>query len=92
MYCCRREPNKQRLTEKPDRDLRRDFIERFLNFFSCLGQSVRIDIDSDATTRTAHVFVRLKPPNGLYEVLPAIRTLKSDFVRADINHQGRLSF
>jgi hypothetical protein len=73
--------------EELDRNFRRDFIERFLNFVGGFCQSVGIDIDSDAAIRTGHVLVRLEPADGLYEVLPATRTLKSDFMGARFNHQ-----
>jgi hypothetical protein len=90
--------NKERLHRTPilakkfDRDLRRGLIERFLNFFGGLGQSIGIDIDPDATARTCHVLVRLEPSNGLIKILPAIRALKSDFAGVHVSHKGFLHF
>jgi hypothetical protein len=80
------------LAEKLDRDLRWDFIHRFLNFVGGLGQPIGVDVDPDATTRTGHVLVRLDPPDGLMEILPAIGTLKSDLMHFNVRHGGKRSF
>ena len=57
----KREPNnKERLAEKLDRNLRRGFIDCFLNFLSGLGQPVGIDINPYPTAGTGHVLVRLE--------------------------------
>jgi hypothetical protein len=45
------------LTEKFNGDLRWRFLDRFLNFFGGVGQSIRVDIYSYATTRTGHVLL-----------------------------------
>jgi hypothetical protein len=46
------------LTEKFDGDLRWRFLDSFLNLFGGVGQSIRVDIYSDATTRTGHMVLR----------------------------------
>jgi hypothetical protein len=80
------------LAEKLDRDLGRDFIHRLLNFVGGLGQPIGVDVDSDATTLTGHVLVRLDPPDGLMEILPATGALKSDLMLFNVRHGGRASF
>jgi hypothetical protein len=77
------------LAEKFDRDFGRDFIHRFLYFVGGPGQPVGVDVDPDATTRTSHVLVRLDPPDGLLEILPAIGTLKSDLMHFSVRHGGK---
>jgi hypothetical protein len=77
------------LAEKFDRDFGRDFIHRFLYFVGGPGQPVGVDVDPDATTRTSHVLVRLDPPDGLLEILPAIGTLKSDLMHFNVRHGGK---
>jgi hypothetical protein len=81
-----------RLAEKLDRDLGRTFIHRFLNFVGGLGQPVGVDVDSDATTRTGHMLVRLDPSDGLMEILPTIGTLKSNLTHFNVRHRGKPSF
>ena len=45
------------LAEKFDGDLRGSFLDSLLYFFGSVGQSIRVDIYSDATTWTGHVLL-----------------------------------
>jgi hypothetical protein len=80
------------LAEKLYRDLRRDFVDCFLNFLGGVGQPVRVDIDPNAALRTRHVLVRLEPPDCLLEVVPAFRTLKPDLMGFQPTIKSCLSF
>ena len=84
----RHPPSPERLAKKLDRDLWRTFLDRFLNFFGRLGQPVGVNVDSDATARTAHVFVGLESADGLMKILPAIGALKRDLMHLNARHQA----
>lgn len=78
------------LAEELYGDLRGNFLHCPLNLFGSLGQPVGVDIDSDVTPWTSHVFVGFEPPYCLLEVVPTIRTLELDLVRVNVSHQGIL--
>jgi hypothetical protein len=60
------------LAEKLDRNLRWYFANSVLHFFSRVCETVRIDIDSDATIGTDHTLLCLQFSNGLTEIVPAV--------------------
>jgi hypothetical protein len=70
-----------------DRDLRRCFLDRVVNFLGCIGQAVRIDVDAHAAPGTLHVFARFQPSYALFKVMTATRTLKFDYVSIATWHQ-----
>jgi hypothetical protein len=80
------------LSEELDRNLGRDFLHRQLNLFSSLSEPIGVDVDSNVTPRTSHVFVGFEPPNCLLEVMPTLRTLKLDLIRINLSHQRNGSF
>lgn len=73
-------------TEELDADLRGDLFHSLLNLFDRLGQSTGIDIDSDVAAGAGHVLAGLEPSNCLLEIVPAVRTLKTELVRLDPAH------
>ena len=80
-------PSPKCSAEELDRDFRRDLFEGFLNLLGGVSEPVRVDVDSDATPPTAHGFAGLQRTYSLFEVVPAVRALKSDFMRITINHR-----
>jgi hypothetical protein len=81
-----------RLPEELDRDLRRNLLHRQLNLFGSFSEPIGVDVDSNVTSRTSHVFVGFEPPDCLLQVMPALRTLKLDLVRINLSHQRNGSF
>jgi hypothetical protein len=80
-------PGPARLAEKLDRNLRGNFANSVLHLFGRLCETVRIDVDSDATIGTDHTLLRLQSSNGLAEIMPAVGALESNFVQVHVGHQ-----
>jgi hypothetical protein len=80
------------LPEELDRNLGRDLLHRQLNIFSSPSEPIGVDVDSNVTSRTSHVFVGFEPPYCLLELMPTLRTLKLDLVRINPSHQRNGSF
>jgi hypothetical protein len=72
-----------------DGDLGRNFLERFLNFVSGVGQPACVDVNSYVAAWTRHVVVCFQAPDCLLQIGPAIGALKPDFMQID-GHRGFL--
>jgi hypothetical protein len=64
------------------------FSSALVNFLGGIGQAVRVDVNANPTTGTAHVFTRFQSPYLLFKVMAAVRALKFDHVDIDIRHQS----
>ena len=79
------------LAEKFNGDLGRRVLDSTSNPFGSVGQSVRVDIYSYATTRTGHVLLRFESGYRLFEVISAAWALKLNLSRVNVGHLGNAS-
>jgi hypothetical protein len=75
------------LAEKFNGDLWRRVLDSASNPFGSVGQFVRVDIYSNAATRTGHALLRFETSYRLFEVISAARALKLNLSR--VNVEGR---
>ena len=62
------------------------------NFVSRVGKFVRVDIDADAASGTAHVIFGLEVPNRLRQLMPTFWTLKGNYMSVDSFHLSATVF
>jgi hypothetical protein len=79
------------LAEKFNDDLRRRVLDSRSNLFDSVGQFVRVDIYSYATTRTGHVLLHFELGYRLFEVISAAWALKLNLGRVNVSHLGSAS-